>query len=179
MTFDLDKTCCFTGHRKIDNLKLPKIVEQLHLEIDWLRSHGIEHFIAGGALGFDTIAALTVLWHRQRGDNVKLHLMLPCPEQSQRWKPNEMAVYEDIKQRADSVTVLSDHYHGGVMHIRNRAMVDSARYCICFWDNSLQSDGKAGGGTLYTVNYARKMGRRLINLYDEPPMDPQIEFNFG
>ncbi len=178
MIFDIEKACCFTGHRKIDNTKLPGLVEKLNLEIDWMASHGIENFVCGGALGFDTISALTVLFHKQRGDNVKLHLMLPCPEQAARWKPSDIAVYNDIMERADSVEVLCDHYHSGVMHQRNRAMVDACRYCICFWDNSVYADKTSGGGTLYTVNYARKLGRRIINLHDEPPGDAQIEFVF-
>ncbi len=178
MIFETDSACCFTGHRKIDKEKLPALVEKLHLEIGWLIGHGIEHFVCGGALGFDTLAALTVLLHRQRGENAKLHLMLPCPDQSARWQRDDRMIYNDIMERADTVDVLCDHYHSGVMHARNRAMVDACRYCICFWDNSIQPAGKPGGGTLYTVNYARKMGRRIINLHDEPPEDGQLEFIF-
>lgn len=178
MTPDPMKSCAFTGHRKIEREKLPVLVEKLHFEIDWLAGHGIENFYAGGALGFDTISALAVLWHRQKNPSIRLHLMLPCPEQYRNWKQNDIDVFKDIAERADSVTVLCDHYHGGVMHMRNRAMVDAADFCICYWDKAQQIPGKSGG-TLYTVNYARKLGRKVINLWDEPPEDPQIEFTFG
>ena len=138
---------------------------------------GISNFYTGGALGFDTLAALAVLLHKQRGEDVKLHLMLPCPEQYYRWKQRDIDIYHDILSKADSSQILSEHYHNGVMQIRNRAMVDASLYCISYWDKETAgTDGK--GGTLYTVNYARKQHRKVINLWDEPPEDIQMEFNF-
>ncbi len=178
MTPTVENSCCFTGHRKIDSSKLPSLVDKIFLEVSYLSEHGIKNFYAGGALGFDTIAALTVLRLRQRGDDIKLHLMLPCPEQYRNWSQRDIDIYNDILARADSKTVLCDHYHAGAMHVRNRAMVDAAGHCICFWDKELSGASKSGGGTLYTVNYARKLHRRIVNLCDEPPEDTQIEFDF-
>ncbi len=178
MTPSIENSCCFTGHRKIDNGKLPSLVDRLYLEVGYLAKHGIKNFYTGGALGFDTVAALTVLRLRQREDDIKLHLMLPCPEQYKNWSERDIGIYKDILARADSSTVLCDHYHRGSMHIRNRAMVDAAKYCICFWDKEISEASKSGGGTLYTVNYARKLNRYIINLCDDPPEDTQIEFDF-
>lgn len=178
MTPTVDNSCCFTGHRKIDSAKLPALVDNLYLEISYLAKHGIKNFYTGGALGFDTIAALTVLRLKQRGEDIRLHLMLPCPEQYKNWSERDVGIYKDILARCDSSTVLCEHYHGGAMHIRNRAMVDASKYCVCFWDNELVKSSKTGGGTLYTVNYAKKLHRHIINLCDEPPMDTQIEFDF-
>lgn len=173
----IENSCCFTGHRNISPDKLSGLVDKLYFEVGYLAEHGIENFYAGGALGFDTLAALTVLRHKQKGSNVKLHLVLPHPEQSRSWSPRDVEVYNDILRRADSSTMICDHYHGGVMHMRNRAMVDASGICICFWDKENMSSEKTGGGTLYTVNYARKMHRKLINLWDEPPEDIQYEFS--
>ena len=178
MTPTIESSCCFTGHRKIDSAKLPALVERLYLEITYLTNHGIKNFYTGGALGFDTVAALTVLRLRQRGNDIKLHLMLPCPEQYKNWNNRDVEIYKDILMRCDSSTVLCEHYHGGAMHIRNRAMVDASKYCVCFWDKELIETSKSGSGTLYTVNYAKKLRRSIINLCDEPPEDPQIEFDF-
>lgn len=178
MTPSLENSCCFTGHRKIDQSKLHTLVERMYLEIGYLSEHGIENFYTGGALGFDTLAALAVLRCKRGGSDIKLHLMLPCPEQYQKWQRRDIDIFHDILSRADSSTVLSDYYHGGVMHIRNRAMVDACGYCICYWDKNDARPDKLGGGTLYTVNYARKLGRKIINLCDDPPEDTQIEFTF-
>lgn len=176
MTPHISNSCCFSGHRKISPDKIPAIVEKLNFEISYLAEHGVEDFYAGGAVGFDTIAALSVLKYKQFQSAVKLHLILPCADQCRGWSKRDIDIYNNIRAHADSVQVLSDHYHGGVMHMRNRAMVDASGYCICYWEKD--NDKSERGGTLYTVNYARKLGRKLINLCDEPPEDIQIEFNF-
>jgi len=178
MTSEHNKSCCFTGHRKIDQTKISDIVSKLNLEIEYLTGLGVTRFIAGGALGFDTLAALAILWHKQNGSDISLHLMIPCADQCRRWSDRDICVYRDILSRADSYDILSDHYHGGVMQIRNRAMGDASDYCICYWDKSTMVDGKPGGGTYYTVNYARKQGKKIINLCDEPPEELQLTFDF-
>ena len=170
-----EKSCCFTGHRYIPDEKKQIIENKLRLEIGYLAEHGIDTFYAGGALGFDTLAALSVLDYKKSRD-IKLKLLLPCPDQCRGWSRNDIDVYEYIRSMADCVRVLSEHYHGGVMHMRNRALVDSSAYCICYWDKDIASLTK--GGTLYTVKYAKKLHRTVINLCDDPPEDIQLEFNF-
>ncbi len=71
------KTCCFTGHREIKE-SIQKVVEVLEIELDKLIENGYCYFGAGGALGFDTIAAQTVLHLREQYPHVKLILVLPC-----------------------------------------------------------------------------------------------------
>lgn len=177
MTPTILNSCCFSGHRKISSDKIPSIVEKLNFEISYLAEHGVEDFYAGGALGFDTIAALSIIRYKQFKPAVKLHLMLPCADQCRGWSQHDIDIYNSICARADSVKILADHYHGGVMHMRNRAMVDASEYCICYWE---KDNGRPEhGGTLYTINYARKLGRKIINLCDDPPEDVQIEFNFS
>ncbi|MBQ8510819.1 MAG: DUF1273 family protein [Clostridia bacterium] len=174
-----EKTCCFTGHRTIAPARLEPLLENLNMEILWLISHGITNFWAGGALGFDTLAALSVLRFRADGSPIRLHMALPCWEQTRYWKSRDIEVYNDILMRADSIKYISDHFYGGVMHQRNRFMVDQSSYCVCFYDHEQAKATKSGGsGTLYTVNYARKHGLTLINLCDEPPDDGQLEFDF-
>lgn len=177
LTTPSDKSCCFTGHRKITENKLSRIVERLNFEIDYMIGIGVQHFYAGGALGFDTIAALSVLMHKQKGADIHLHLILPCPDQTKYWNDADIGVYTKIIERASSVTTLCDRYHGGVMQMRNRALVDNCDFCICYWDKDVDVLKKSGG-TLYTVNYARKLNRKIVNLWDEPPEDIQMEFIF-
>ena len=54
-------TCCFTGHRNIPFSEREQILSVLTEKIEELISTGIAVFINGGALGFDTLAAQTVL----------------------------------------------------------------------------------------------------------------------
>lgn len=50
-------TVCFTGHRKLPFMQLHSIEKRLKDEIISLIEQGYRYFGAGGALGFDTIAA--------------------------------------------------------------------------------------------------------------------------
>ena len=56
-----DKTCCFTGHRKLPTEKLNKITDELEKTVIGLIADGYLFFGTGGALGFDTVAAQTVI----------------------------------------------------------------------------------------------------------------------
>ena len=56
-----NKTVCFTGHREIENNSPESIAHVLNQTVRILISHGARRFLTGGALGFDTMAALCVL----------------------------------------------------------------------------------------------------------------------
>ena len=55
-----EKTCCFTGHRKLPEEQLPQLKQALFKVIVRLASQGVTRFACGGALGFDTLAAQMV-----------------------------------------------------------------------------------------------------------------------
>ena len=77
-------TCCFTGHRNIPIDEYEKIEKRLEEEGVNLIHQGVKDFWAGGALGFDTMAALMVLKLKKDFPHIRLLLALPCPEQVQR-----------------------------------------------------------------------------------------------
>lgn len=56
-----DKTCCFTGHRKIPANLRAVIAVEIEKRIVELIGQGYIIFETGGALGFDTVAAQVVL----------------------------------------------------------------------------------------------------------------------
>lgn len=155
----MKKACCFTGHRRIAFSHLQVLKEKLKKEILTLIDSGITEFIAGGALGFDTLVATVVLGIKKEYPDVKLSLYLPCPEQDKKWSDKDKAMYRDILKSADNVKYLFDRYVDGCMLERNRAMVNDAVICIAY------HDGRARSGTAMTVNYAKKCGVPVINLY--------------
>lgn len=73
-------TCCFTGHRDIPPEILPALAAKVEAEVLELIADGIRYFYAGGALGFDTLAAETVLRLRDQFPQIRLILALPCHE---------------------------------------------------------------------------------------------------
>ena len=56
-----DQTACFTGHREIPVLHIISLRRKLKRTIISCINDGYRFFGAGGALGFDTLAAKTVL----------------------------------------------------------------------------------------------------------------------
>jgi len=79
------QTCCFIGHRKIPESNRAKIQKRLKREIKNLIGQGVNCFCAGGALGFDTMAALAVLELKKKFPHIRLVLILPCKEQTLYW----------------------------------------------------------------------------------------------
>lgn len=151
------RTCCFTGHRQMPESKQGDIARKLEDAIVSLIQSGYRYFGAGGALGFDTLCAQTVLRLRQSYPQIKLILVLPCVSQADRWPPEDVAVYQEIMKQADKVVYTSHEYTRECMFKRNRHLVDHSSVCICYLERS-------SGGTAYTVEYARKHGLKIINL---------------
>lgn len=162
---DSQKTCCFTGHRKIPVNETEKIKDRLAHVITSLYAKGICNFGAGGALGFDTLAAQAVLKLRDKHPAIKLILVLPCYMQTRRWQPDAIKTYEQIKQAADQVVYTSQEYTRDCMYKRNRYLVDHSSICVCY-----MTSGK--GGTAYTVKYANQHHLPIINLADPIQYSP-------
>ena len=162
-------TVCFTGHRHVTDAEHAWLDDALEHEIERQIQNGARIFRAGGALGFDTMAALCVIKMKEKYPDVSLELVFPCPEQTKNWKADDRLLYEQIKERADSRQYVSDFYFQGVMQNRNRALVDGADLCIAFLRGET-------GGTAYTVSYAQKKGTPVICL--RPPFQDQLSWSF-
>lgn len=150
-----EKTCCFTGHRRIPADETETIKKRLELIISSLFQKGVCYYGAGGALGFDTLAALAVLSLRERCPGIKLILVLPCQSQTRGWPPDDVAQYEAIKAQADKVVYTSQDYFPGCMQKRNRHLVNHSGVCVCYLTGT-------SGGTAYTVGYAKSRGLEII-----------------
>ena len=96
------KTCCFTGHRSLSGAEKLKVAVRLRKAIKELVKQGVVFYGAGGALGFDTLAAQTVLDMKKEYPQLRLILVLPCEDQTRGWRSEDIAVYEDIKRRSDT-----------------------------------------------------------------------------
>lgn len=152
-----NKTVCFTGHRKIPQTDYEKISVRLRITLLNLISEGYCYFGVGGALGFDTLAAKTVLDLKNEYPQIKLILVLPYFSQTRGWQDSDIKIYEYIKSCADKVRYTSDTYFSGCMKKRNRHLVDNSSVCTCYLT-------KNKGGTYYTVNYAEMNGLQIINI---------------
>lgn len=152
-----EKTCCFTGHREIPGQDQKKIAENLEKTVTDLIDKGYLYFGAGGAYGFDALAAQTVLKLKKKHRDIKLILVLPCVSQTRGWPAEAVEEYERIKAQADKVVYTSREYTRDCFHKRNRHLVDYSSACVCY-------QTRETGGTAYTTAYAKAMGVDVINV---------------
>ncbi len=158
---DKSITCCFTGHRHIEHFSCHSIQQSLKTAVKNLIDEGYQNFISGGALGFDQLAAETVLNFKKKHPHIRLIMVLPCLEQEKFWTNTQKKKYYAILSAADKIIYTSEHYFKGCMFQRNRYLVDSASCVLAY----LERDA---GGTKYTVDYAEKTGAKIRYLHPEP-----------
>ncbi len=135
-------------------MKLPSKLDEC---IEALVGRGITTFRTGGALGFDTLAALKVLDKKKKYPHIRLELILPCRDQARTWQERNVQVYRYILERADRVSYVTDTYTPTCMHERNRRLVDGSAVCVAYCTN-------AEGGTAYTCRYAEKNGVEVVEI---------------
>ncbi len=157
----MEKILCFTGHREIPSTEYLALRDRLYDTLEEKIAQGYTCFRAGGAVGFDTLAALNVLLLRKKYPHIRLELILPCPSQTRGWSQNDEMLYQQIREQADSYRYVSQTYYRGVLQVRNRALVEGADACVAYLRFS------HGGGTAYTAALALKKGLEFINLYED------------
>lgn len=163
--FDRARGCCFTGHRpnalpelgNEDKAGMRALAALLMRAVERAVSDGYTAFYAGGALGFDTLAAEAVLRLKQSDPSISLHLALPGKDQTEGWSAIQLTRYGAILSVADSCWYAAERCSPGSMQRRNRYLVDHANRCIAYLR-------RMKGGTLYTVNYALDAGLEMENL---------------
>lgn len=157
-------SCAFTGHRPQKypwgyDEKTPGCVmlkRVLAVQIAALAEAGTTDFLSGMAQGADTWAALAVLALRDENPALRLHCVLPCEGQADKWAASARELYQAVLSCADSVIYVSREYRDGCMLERNRYLVDHAGTLLAIYN------GERRGGTAATVRYARQKGRGLI-----------------
>lgn len=153
-----DDICCFTGHRDLP-YNTADLQKKLDCLLEELVANGYGHFISGGAIGFDTLAAQSVLRLKEKHPEVQLHMALPCPDQDKYWSYEKRREYHSVLEQADSTRYVCPTYTKYCMLQRNRIMVENSSLVIAYYN------GKGTGGTAMTVKYAQQKGIKTINLY--------------
>ena len=155
---DKVKVACVSGHRRLpqDCTELQANLEKAIVE---LIERGVVFFGNGAALGFDQMAAETVMRLKEGYPHIRLVMVLPCPpeQQSLKWNDEQKKRYYKMLEQADKVRILSPQYTEKCMLDRNRHMVDCSAYLICYLREQR-------GGTVYTVNYAERQGLKILRI---------------
>ena len=153
------KAVCFTGHRTLSGSR-EAVETQLHKLLKQKIKQGYRRFYAGGARGFDALAAGAVLRLKETAPDLTLVLVLPFAQpytHETGWTPEDIAEHQAIQAQADTVILLRERYRSGCYHQRDRYLVDHASLVIAYQKHR-------SGGTAYTTQYAREQGLPVLNL---------------
>ncbi len=158
------KSACFTSHRRISG-DIKNLENKLYRVLEnYIKNYGLTDFYAGGAVGWDTISAFTVLKLRKIYPQIRLHLILPCSNIKQ-------TKYMNIKQKenfynilflADSIQYVSENYYNGCMKLRNAELVKYADCCFCYFNPNNKYSG-----TFQTVNMIKSKNIIILNFFEQ------------
>lgn len=151
-------TCAFTGHRQIERGAERALCDLLARAVAYAYAEGCRTFLAGGALGFDTLAARAVISFRLSHRDVRLVLLLPCLDQAEGWSARRHAEYDWILSEADEVCYFANAYERSCMRRRNAALAERCDLLIAYV-------GYERSGSAQTLRIATGLGRRVYNLY--------------
>ncbi len=151
-------SCAFTGHRQINPKHEKKLPDYILRSIAYAYSKGCKRFLAGGAIGFDTVVAKEVLKFRISHPDIALVLVLPCENQSEKWSRAQKEVYGYILSRADEIIYISGEYTPDCMRERNRYLAEHSDILISY---VLRSNS----GAAQTVRMAKGKSKEIYNLY--------------
>lgn len=175
------KSCCFTGYRpqkfnfELDDSEpqYTTLINRLSDAIFSLPNENCFTFYCGMAMGFDIIAGEIVVMLRKLYKNAKIELVacVPYKNQSETFDAAWKKRYDTLLKSADRIVYISKEYNKGCFSKRNCYMVDNSDFVITWYD------GKKGG-TLQTLNYAQRKGKKIINIAQNGVHDYPIEDYF-
>ena len=140
------KTCVFTGHRELPSDFSKKALKN---EITKLVQAGVDTFLCGMAIGFDLLAAESVLSVRKKYPTVRLVACIPCIGQEKYFSKADQKRYVDAVRKADEKVILSDSYYRGCMQVRDKYMAERGDVMLAYCT-------KKEGGAAYTVRCFQK-----------------------
>lgn len=147
-----NKRCCFAGHSKIYDRdvvqrEIISCAEQL------INEYGVNEFFVGNYGEFDSCAAGAVKKLKEKYD-IKLILIIPYLTK----EINENKEY--YKNSFDEICVATIPEKVPAKYrilYANRYMADNCDYIICYVNSSW-------GGAAKTLEYAKKLNRKIVNL---------------
>lgn len=118
--------------------------------------NGMQVGISGMALGADTWWGFATLFAW-----VDLWAFIPFEQQPDRWAPEDVVRWQELRDRATHEVVIAEEYSAGALFARNTAMLDNSDLVVAVWDPAHTS-----GGTYDTVGKAS--GRNIPIVHVNP-----------
>ena len=151
------KTCCFTGHRTIPVKEIDTVVNNLNKAVLELIYEEFTHFLSGGAIGFDLLAASLILTLKQQGHPITLEFVIPHENHCEYWNEKQRLLFHNLCAEADAISVLAEKHFDGCVKKRNHHMVNHSTVCISYLRKSISGTGQ-------TVRYAVRNQLHIIRL---------------
>ena len=89
--------------------------------------------------------------------HIELICAVPYEGQQELWKDEYKKRWENIISQSDEIVYTSNKYTKSCFHKRNRYIVDVSNAVVCCFDGT-------SGGTAYTVDYALKKHKLVIQI---------------
>ena len=154
-----DKTCCFFGHRTINETgelreRLREIIEKLIVE------NSVDTFLFGSKSRFNSLCQETVTKIKEKYPHIKrIYVRAEYPYINDEYKNYILKNYED--------TYCPEKIMGAGKAVyveRNCEMIKNSRFCVVYYNESnLPINRKSG--TQIALDYARKNGSKIIGLF--------------
>lgn len=154
----IDKTCCFFGHRKINeteelNSKLMEIIEKLIVD------EKVDTFLLGSKSQFNSLCLELVTEIKEKYPHIKrIYVRAEYPYISEHYKNYLLESYEDTYYPEKILN------SGRAAYVeRNYEMINKSHYCIVYYDE-LNAPTTRKSGTKTALDYAIKKGKQIIVL---------------
>jgi predicted Rossmann fold nucleotide-binding protein DprA/Smf involved in DNA uptake len=146
-----------TGHRPEDSLGEEDVRVKTRAKIKYTK--GVDTVICGMAAGVD-------LWAADEALNAGKEVWAAVPWLGHTPRKGDEDLYQtiiDMSSKVVYVTEVKDYPGPWVYQKRNEWMVDNADVVMAYWS------GIEAGGTFNCINYARKQGKKIANVYHDAP----------
>jgi len=151
-------TCCFFGHRRINETeelksKLVEIIENLIVE------EQIDTFLFGSNSQFDSLCLKVVTEIKEKYPQVKrVYVRAEYPHISEQYKRYLLENYEDTYYPEKIIN------SGRASYVeRNYEMIDKSSYCVVYYDK-LDIPTTRKSGTEIALNYAKRKRKNIIKV---------------
>ena len=151
-------TCCFFGHRIIDETdelknRLSDVIEKLIIE------QKIDTFLFGSKSRFDSLCLELVTKIKEKYTHIKrIYVRAEYPVISDDYKEYLLKSYEDTYYPENIVGA------GRAVYVqRNRDMINNSRFCVVYHELNCSSTTRKSG-TKIALDYAIKKGKEIIIL---------------
>ena len=151
-------TCCFFGHRTINETKelkskLKEIIEKLIVEKQ------ADTFLFGSKSRFNSLCQETVTELKEKYPHIKrIYVRAEYPDINEHYKDYLLESYEDTYYPEKIMN------SGKAAYVeRNYEMINKSHFCIVYYDEQ-NAPTTRKSGTKIALDYAVKQGKRIINI---------------